>query len=77
MAHVICEPCIGVKTGACAEVCPVSCIHDAGEQYAINPDECIDCGSCVTVCPVEAIYPADEVPERWKSFIEKNAAAYR
>ena len=39
----------------------------------IHPDECIDCGACVPACPVEAIFALDEVPEKWKSYIEINA----
>jgi Fe-S-cluster-containing hydrogenase component 2 len=36
----------------------------------IHPDECIDCGACVPACPVEAIFALDEVPEKWKNYIE-------
>ncbi len=77
MAHVICEPCIGVKNSACVEVCPVDCISDGGEQHLINPDACIDCGACAEACPVNAIFVIDEVPARWQGFIEKNAVFYR
>lgn len=85
MAFVICEPCIGVKDTACAEVCPVECIHpgrhedgfEEVDQLFINPEECIECGACAAECPVEAIYPEDEVPEEWEAFIEKNADYYR
>lgn len=73
MAHVIAEPCIGVKDAACVEVCPVGAIAEGEDQYYINPDECIDCGSCAMECPVEAIYPEDELPEKWRDYIEKNA----
>lgn len=65
MAHVIGEPCIGVKDASCASVCPVSCIHDAGERYAIDPELCIDCGACVVVCPVSAIAPEGLLPTEW------------
>ncbi|MHB9131399.1 MAG: indolepyruvate ferredoxin oxidoreductase subunit alpha [Armatimonadota bacterium] len=77
MAHVICEPCVGVKSGECVQVCPVDCIHDAGDQLLINPEECIDCGACARVCPTTACFYIDEVPEAWISYIEKNAAFYR
>jgi NAD-dependent dihydropyrimidine dehydrogenase PreA subunit len=72
MPHVICEPCVGVKTGECTLVCPADAIYDAGSQYVINPEECIDCGACVDVCPVAAIYPADRVPGQWAKYIERN-----
>ena len=72
MAHVITEPCIGVKDQACVEVCPVDCIYEGTDQLYIHPDECIDCGACVPACPVEAIYPEAEVPEQWRDFIYKN-----
>jgi ferredoxin len=85
MAYVIAEPCIGTKDTSCVEVCPVDCIHprpdedgfEAAEQLYINPDECIDCGACAPACPVQAIFPEDEVPEKWKAFIEKNRAYYQ
>jgi len=85
MAYVIAEPCIGVKDTACVEACPVDCIHprkDEAEFAAslmlyIDPDVCIDCGACVPVCPVAAIFPLDDLPEKWASFAEENAAYYR
>ena len=75
MAYVICEPCVDVKDGACAEVCPVDCIetNDESRQMFINPNECICCGHCESVCPVGAIYQEFEVPEKWKGAIELNA----
>lgn len=76
MPHVVTEPCIGTKDKACVGVCPVDCFYDIGEQLVINPDECIDCGACVDVCPVSAIYPDDQVPEKWESYIAKNANAF-
>jgi len=36
--------------------------------------ECIDCGACVPVCPVSAIFALDDLPEKWHSYIEKNAS---
>ena len=72
MTHVIAQPCIGVKSGDCVEVCPVDCIYEAPDMYYINPSECIDCGACVAVCPVEAIFPEDDVPAQWKEFTAKN-----
>lgn len=85
MAHVIAEPCIGTKDTACVAVCPVDCIHPTKEEAEfvttemlyIDPDTCIDCGLCVDECPVKAIFPEDELPERWRGFIEKNAAYYQ
>jgi NAD-dependent dihydropyrimidine dehydrogenase PreA subunit len=84
MAHVIAEPCIGVKDTACTDACPVDCIHpkknESGfaesDQLFIDPAECIDCGSCAAVCPVSAIFPQDDLPEKWTHFAEKNAKHY-
>ncbi|MFW9928882.1 MAG: ferredoxin family protein [Candidatus Thorarchaeota archaeon] len=72
MTHIICEPCIGVKDQSCVDVCPVDCIHDAGEMLLIDPNECIDCQQCVSACPVEAIFAEDDVPEKWQSFVARN-----
>jgi NAD-dependent dihydropyrimidine dehydrogenase PreA subunit len=81
MAYVIAEPCIGTKDHACVDACPVDCIHpkkdDAKfadeEMLYIDPVECIDCGACVPVCPVSAIFALDDLPEKWKSYAERNA----
>ena len=43
----------------------------------IHPDECIDCGACVPACPVEAIFARDEVPNKWKSYIDINAKHFQ
>jgi NAD-dependent dihydropyrimidine dehydrogenase PreA subunit len=84
MPYVIAEPCIGTKDTACVDACPVDCIHpkkdeakySETDQLFIDPVECIDCGACVPVCPVSAIYAGDDLPEKWASFTEKNAAFY-
>lgn len=74
MAYVICEPCVDVKDTACVKVCPVDCIYEfEGErQLYIHPQECIDCGACMPECPVQAIFPEANVPDQWRSYIEKN-----
>ena len=82
---VICEPCIGEKATDCVDACPVDCIHprkdedgfEAAEMLYIDPTVCIECGACQPVCPVDAIFPLDDVPEKWKKYIEINAAHYR
>jgi NAD-dependent dihydropyrimidine dehydrogenase PreA subunit len=84
MAYVIAEPCIGTKDTACVDACPVDCIHpkkdEAGhgeaDQLFIDPVECIDCGACVPACPVSAIFAADDLPEKWAHFTEKNATHF-
>ena|GEM_PF-952611 len=63
MAYVITSRCVGVRDGACRDVCPVDCIHDAGEQFVIHPVDCIGCGACVNACPVGAISDEPDVPE--------------
>lgn len=85
MAYIITEPCIGTKDSSCVDVCPVDCIHPRKDEadfepatmLFIHPDECIDCGACVPACPVEAIFALDEVPDKWKSYIEINAKHYQ
>ena len=80
MTHVIAEPCVGTKDTACADVCPVDCIHptsdeetfEAHTQLFIDPDTCIDCGLCVDECPVQAIYPEEDLPDEWMKYIQIN-----
>ena len=83
MPHIIAEGC--TKDAACVAVCPVDCIHptpeeeevESVEMLYIDPDTCIDCGLCVDECPVEAIFSEEDLPEKWQSYVEKNAAYYR
>lgn len=73
MTYVIAEPCVDVIDKACAEVCPVDCIHiedDVDRKMYIDPKECIDCGACEPECPVEAIFAEDEVPGAWKDYYD-------
>ncbi len=85
MTYVITQPCIGVKDGACVDVCPVDCIHPTSsepdyeqfDQLYINPDECIDCGACEPACPVTAIFEESAVPSQWKEFIKINADHFK
>jgi NAD-dependent dihydropyrimidine dehydrogenase PreA subunit len=85
MTYVITQPCVGVKDGACVDVCPVDCIHPTSiesdyEQYDqlyINPDECIDCGACEPACPVTAIFEESAVPAQWKEYIKINVGHFR
>jgi NAD-dependent dihydropyrimidine dehydrogenase PreA subunit len=74
MTYIIVEPCVGVKDGACIDVCPVDCIYttEADDQMFINPDECIDCAACEPVCPVAAIFAEDQVPEDQQKYIALN-----
>ena len=84
MPHIIAEPCVNTKDTACAEVCPVDCIHPLKdeEEYAeakmlyINPDECIDCGACIPECPVDAIFDEDDLPAQWSEYTKINEDFY-
>jgi ferredoxin len=75
--YVITELCI--RDGACAEVCPVTCIHSTPEspQFYIDPDVCIECEQCVVVCPVEAVFLDVEVPDQYADAEDVNAAFFR
>jgi ferredoxin len=72
MAHIVCEPCVNCRNTFCCVVCPVEAFREDAKQLVIDPDVCIDCGACVSECPVQAIYPADDVPEKWKNYIDLN-----
>lgn len=72
MTFVVTEPCIKCKYTDCVEVCPVDCFYEGPNFLAINPDECIDCALCEPECPVNAIYADDELPEKYKEYLELN-----
>lgn len=73
MAHVVTEPCVKCRYTDCVTVCPVDCFHEDAEMLVIDPVVCIDCGACIPECPVQAIFAADDVPDKWKSYIDLNA----
>ena len=77
MAYVIAEPCLGTKDRSCQSACPVSCIVDAGDHLAIDPDRCVDCGACVPACPVSAIFRDDRLPSEWSDWRQRNHDASR
>ena len=74
MTHVVCEPCRDCKYTDCVAVCPCESFYQDGQMLYIDPASCIDCCACAPECPVEAIYQDVFVPEKWRSFIESNAA---
>jgi len=74
MTYVVTSACLGTRDQSCIEVCPVDCIHDAGEMLLIDPTECIDCGACEPECPVEAICHDAVVPEAERELVAINAA---
>ncbi|MDG1498949.1 MAG: ferredoxin family protein [Planctomycetota bacterium] len=84
MPHIIAEPCVNTKDTACAEVCPVDCIHplkdeeeyEEAKMLYINPDECIDCGACIPECPVDAIFDEDDLPPQWTEYTQINEDFY-
>lgn len=82
MAHVITSSCI--KDALCVDACPTDCIHpkkdeekfEAETQLYIDQNECIDCGACMSACTSNAIFPAEELPEEFKDFTDKNSGYY-
>ncbi len=72
MSHIVAEPCIKCKYTDCVAVCPVDCFHEGANFLAIDPDVCIDCGLCPPECPTTAIFAEEDLPEKWKNFIEIN-----
>ena len=73
MAYIVVEPCINCRYTDCAEACPVDDCFRIGVNFlVIDPDTCIDCGACQPACPVEACLPEDEVPDKWKHYVQLN-----
>ena len=78
MFYVIAEPCVDVKDGSCAKVCPAHCIHTTAEapMYYIDAKNCIGCRVCELACPVSAIFSAYDLPEKWDRYKKVNAAFF-
>lgn len=73
MAYVVTAPCFGCKYTDCVVVCPCDCFREGEQMLYIAPNECIDCDACRVECPVEAIFHEDNVPDKWRGFVELNA----
>ena len=48
-----------------------------GPQLMIDPARCICCSACAPECPVDAIFDDVDVPARFATSIERNAAFFR
>ena len=73
MAYVVTEPCDGCKAMACVTVCPSDAFREDETMLVIDPEACGDCGKCFMECPMLAIYHEDDVPDKWKHYIQLNA----
>lgn len=73
MAYVVTAPCFGCKYTDCVVVCPTESFHEGDQMLYIDPESCIDCDACLPECPVEAIFQEDDVPDKWKDFVQLNA----
>jgi ferredoxin len=73
VAYIVGDPCVKCKFTDCVEVCPVDCFYEGTNTLVIHPEECIDCGACEPVCPTTAIFEEEELPEKWKPYVEINA----
>lgn len=52
--YAVTKNCIGC--GACAKVCPRSCIDTSRMPAVIDQQHCIHCGRCAEACPSKAIF---------------------
>jgi ferredoxin len=73
VTFVVAEPCIQCKYSDCVKVCPVDCFHEGPNFLVIDPEVCIDCGLCIPECPVNAIYSEDDLPEKYRDYLDINA----
>lgn len=42
-----------------------------------GPESCIDCGLCVDEYTKDTIFPDDELPDKWKSYRQRNAEHFK
>jgi ferredoxin len=77
MSFVVAEPCDGCKYTDCVVVCPCDCFREGERMLYIDPESCIDCEACMPECPVEAIFYENDVPARWRQYVELNARMAR
>jgi NAD-dependent dihydropyrimidine dehydrogenase PreA subunit len=64
--------CLGVKDRPCADACPLECTDEGDDRPYINPDECIYYRACVEPCTVNALFLEDELPGKWRCYVEKS-----
>lgn len=73
MAYVVTQHCVDCKYTDCSTVCPVDAFHEGARMLYIDPDTCVNCDACVPACPVEAIYSEENLPDKYKQFLQMNA----
>jgi len=73
MAFVVTENCFGCKYTDCVVVCPCESFREGDQMLFIDPESCVDCEACLPECPVEAIYYEENVPEKWRDYVQLNA----
>ena len=64
-------------TGSGAEVEGMSEEDKKGKQLYIDNETCIDCSLCESECPPAAIFAEEDLPEKWQSYIQKNADFFK
>jgi ferredoxin len=72
MSYIVTQHCVDCKYTDCVSVCPVDAFHQGPRMLYINPDTCVNCDACVPSCPVEAIFSEENLPEKYKHYIELN-----
>jgi ferredoxin len=72
MSYIVTQHCVDCKYTDCVSVCPVDAFHEGPRMLYINPDTCVNCDACVPSCPVEAIFSEENLPEKYKHFVEMN-----
>lgn len=68
----VCNEMICTMCGACAKICPKSCIQDRlidGKWYmAIDESKCVSCGCCDNVCPNHSCVPKNQPSRAYASW---------
>ncbi len=42
----------------------------------IDPESCIECGLCLDECSAGAVFAEEDLPEKWKPYVWRNAAYF-
>jgi ferredoxin len=56
-----------------ADSCPIGCIQKVGNEFVIDPNQCIDCGVCQSIVDEGVILEDSEADPEDAEYNAKNA----
>ena len=56
-----------------SEACPAGCFRKVGDEFVIDPTQCIDCGVCQTIVDAGVVVEDTQATEEDKKYNEEKS----